>query len=39
VAGFDRMPFWLSAAPDGKSVLYEHLDQENSHVMLLDNFH
>ena len=39
VAGFDRMPFWLSAAPDGKSVLYEHLDQENSHVMLLENFH
>jgi Tol biopolymer transport system component/DNA-binding winged helix-turn-helix (wHTH) protein len=39
MAGFDRMPFWLSAAPDGKSVLYEHLDQENSHVMLLENFH
>jgi Tol biopolymer transport system component len=39
VAGFDRMPFWLSASPDGRSVLYEHLDQENSHVMLLENFH
>jgi Tol biopolymer transport system component/DNA-binding winged helix-turn-helix (wHTH) protein len=39
MAGFDRMPFWLSASPDGRSVLYEHLDQENSHVMLLENFH
>lgn len=34
----DKMPFWLSATPDGKSILFEHLDQENSHVMLLENF-
>jgi Tol biopolymer transport system component/DNA-binding winged helix-turn-helix (wHTH) protein len=38
-AGFDKRPFWLSASPDGKSVLFEHLDQENSHVMLVENFH
>jgi len=38
-ATFDKLPFWLSASPDGKSVLYEHLDQQNSHVMLLENFH
>ena len=39
IATFDKLPFWLSAGPDGKSVLYEHLDQQNSHVMLLENFH
>jgi Tol biopolymer transport system component len=38
VAGLDLLPFWLSASPDGKSLFYEHLDQENSHVMLLRNF-
>jgi hypothetical protein len=32
------MPFWLTASSDGKSALYEHLDPENSHVMLLENF-
>jgi Tol biopolymer transport system component len=32
------MPFWLSATPDGKSVLYEHLDQEETHIMLVENF-
>jgi Tol biopolymer transport system component len=39
IATFDKLPFWLSAGPDGRSVLYEHLDQQNSHVMLLENFH
>lgn len=38
MAALDKLPFWLSASPDGKSVLYEHLDQENSHVMLLEGF-
>jgi Tol biopolymer transport system component len=38
VATLDKLPFWLSASPDGTSVFYEHLDQENSHVMLLENF-
>jgi Tol biopolymer transport system component/DNA-binding winged helix-turn-helix (wHTH) protein len=32
------MPFWLAATADGKSLLYEHLDQEESHIMLLENF-
>jgi Tol biopolymer transport system component len=39
VASLERQPFWLSASPDGKALLYEHLDQENSHIMLLSNFH
>src|SRR6266849_6111487 len=39
MATLDKLPFWLSASPNGKSVLYEHLDQQNSHVMLLENFH
>ena len=39
IAGLDKLPFWLSASPDGNSILYEHLDQENSHIMLLQNFH
>jgi len=38
IATLDKLPFWLSASPDGRSVLYEHLDQENSHIMLLQNF-
>lgn len=39
IATLDKLPFWLSASPDGNSILYEHLDQENSHIMLLQNFH
>jgi Tol biopolymer transport system component/DNA-binding winged helix-turn-helix (wHTH) protein len=38
VATLDKLPFWLSASQDGKSLLYEHLDEENSHIMLLRNF-
>lgn len=38
IASLDKLPFWLSVSPDGNSLLYEHLDQENSHVMLLSNF-
>jgi Tol biopolymer transport system component/DNA-binding winged helix-turn-helix (wHTH) protein len=38
VAMLDKLPFWLSASQDGKSLLYEHLDEENSHIMLLRNF-
>jgi predicted FMN-binding regulatory protein PaiB len=38
VAMLDKLPFWLSASQDGKSLLYEHLDEENSHIMLLTNF-
>ncbi len=38
VANLPSMPFWLAATPDGKTFLYEHLDQENNHIMLLENF-
>ena len=38
MATLDKLPFWLAASPDGKSLLYEHLDQENSHIMLLEDF-
>jgi Tol biopolymer transport system component len=38
IASLDKLPFWLSVSPDGNSLFYEHLDQENSHVMLLSNF-
>src|ERR1700743_915623 len=38
IASLDWQPFWLSATADGKSILFEHLDQENSHVMLVENF-
>jgi Tol biopolymer transport system component/DNA-binding winged helix-turn-helix (wHTH) protein len=32
------MPFWLTADQDGKSVFYEHLDQESSRVVMVENF-
>jgi Tol biopolymer transport system component/DNA-binding winged helix-turn-helix (wHTH) protein len=38
ISTLDKLPFWLTASADGNSVLYEHLDQENSHIMLLQNF-
>jgi Tol biopolymer transport system component len=39
ITTLDKQPFWFSASPDGNSMLYEHLDQENSRIMLLQNFH
>jgi Tol biopolymer transport system component/DNA-binding winged helix-turn-helix (wHTH) protein len=38
ISKLDKLPFWLSASPNGNSVFYEHLDQESSHIMLLKNF-
>ena len=38
LASLDRQPFWLGASADGKSLVFEHLDQENSHVMIVENF-
>ena len=38
ISKLDKLPFWLSASADGKAVVYEHLDQESSHIMLLKNF-
>jgi Tol biopolymer transport system component len=37
VAVLDKLPFWLSASPDG-NLLYEHPDEQNSQIMLLRNF-
>jgi Tol biopolymer transport system component/DNA-binding winged helix-turn-helix (wHTH) protein len=39
VGTLPAMPFWLAATADGKSLLYEHLDQDDSHTMLVENFH
>jgi Tol biopolymer transport system component/DNA-binding winged helix-turn-helix (wHTH) protein len=38
VATLDKIPFWLTATEDGSALFYEHLDQENSHIMMLKNF-
>ncbi|HEX6802467.1 MAG TPA: winged helix-turn-helix domain-containing protein [Terriglobales bacterium] len=38
VARLDKLPFWLTVSPDGNSLFYEHLDQDDSHIMLLKNF-
>jgi Tol biopolymer transport system component len=38
IAALDKLPFWLTASPDGNALFYEHVDQDNSHIMLLKNF-
>ncbi len=38
LAALDRPPFWVTATPDGKSVIFDQPGQEETHVMLLDNF-
>ena len=38
LATLDRPPFWLTATGDGKSVIFDQPGQEQSHVMLLENF-
>lgn len=38
VTRLDKLPFWLTVSTDGNALFYEHLDQDNSHVMLLRNF-
>ena len=37
-ARLDKLPFWLTVSADGNALFYEHLDQDNSHIMLLRNF-
>lgn len=39
LAVLEQPPFWLTATHDGKSVLFDRPGQEESHVMLLENFH
>jgi Tol biopolymer transport system component len=38
LAVLDKPPFWVSATADGKSVIFDQPGQEESHVMLLENF-
>ena len=38
LAVLDKPPFWVTATRDGKSVIFDQPGQEESHVMLLENF-
>jgi hypothetical protein len=38
LAVVDKPPFWVTATGDGKSVIFDQPGQEESHVMLLENF-
>jgi hypothetical protein len=38
LAVLDKPPFWVAATADGKSVIFDQPGQEESHVMLLENF-
>jgi Tol biopolymer transport system component/DNA-binding winged helix-turn-helix (wHTH) protein len=38
LAVLDKPPFWLTASRDGKSAIFDQPGQEESHVMLLENF-
>jgi Tol biopolymer transport system component/DNA-binding winged helix-turn-helix (wHTH) protein len=39
VASLNKFPFWLSVSADGKSVLLDQLDQDQSTIVVVDNFH
>jgi Tol biopolymer transport system component/DNA-binding winged helix-turn-helix (wHTH) protein len=38
LALLERAPFWVTATQDGKSVLFDQPGEEESHIMLLENF-
>ena len=38
VAVLDRIPFWLGATSDGKTVAFDQPGQEQAQAMLVDNF-
>jgi hypothetical protein len=38
LAVLDKPPFWVTATRDGKSVIFDQPGQEESHVMLMENF-
>jgi len=38
VAVLDRVPFWLAATSDGKTVAFDRPGQEEAQTMLVDNF-
>jgi hypothetical protein len=35
VSLLDRSPFWLSATPDGRELLYDQAEQDESSVLLV----
>lgn len=35
----EKQPFWLTSTRDGRSVIFDQPGQEESHVVLLENFH
>ena len=37
-AVLDRVPFWLGAAPDGRTVAFDRPGQEQAQAMLVENF-
>jgi hypothetical protein len=38
LAVLDRVPFWLGATADGKTVAFDQPGQEQAQIMLVDNF-
>ena len=38
VAVLDRIPFWLGATPDGKTVAFDQPGKEQTQAMLVENF-
>jgi Tol biopolymer transport system component/DNA-binding winged helix-turn-helix (wHTH) protein len=38
LALLEKPPFWVTATHDGKSVLFDQPGEEESHIMLLENF-
>lgn len=38
IAVLDRVPFWLGATPDGRTVAFDQPGQEQGQTMLVDNF-
>jgi hypothetical protein len=39
LAILDKPPFWVTATQDGGAVIFDHPGQQESHIMLLENFH
>ena len=38
LAVLDKPPFWVTATQDGGVVIFDHPGQQESHIMLLENF-
>jgi Tol biopolymer transport system component/DNA-binding winged helix-turn-helix (wHTH) protein len=39
LASLNIVPFWLTASPDGKSLLFDQPGWQQAQIMLVDNFH